>query len=95
MIVYVLFHETNSGHADESDGYIEGVYLDQEDAEAAQLAAVRAAIAAGYAVYWNPDTEEETLEWDHDGRVEPHSVRKTADLPTEGFFDFLQKAEER
>jgi hypothetical protein len=75
-IVYVLFHETNSGSAEaESDGYIEAVYETEQAAEAAMLVAIREAVAAGKDVYWNPDTETEgPAEWTDDWRVEPHEV---------------------
>jgi hypothetical protein len=82
MNVYILFHETNTGRGDDLDGYVEAVYLTKETADAAQLREVRTAIATGYAVYWNPDTEEETVDWDHDWRVEEHTVLETADKPT-------------
>lgn len=75
MIVYILFHETNTGHSEESDGYVEAVYATEEAAEEARLAAIRTAIAEGEAVYFNPDTREEFPEsWEHDWRVEPHAV---------------------
>lgn len=32
--VYVLFHETNTGKFDESDGYVSGIYATREAAEA-------------------------------------------------------------
>ncbi len=74
LIVYILFHETNSGHSEESDGYIEAVFSTEAQAEAAKLAAIRKAIADDQAVYWNPDTEEEGDCWEHDWRVEAHQV---------------------
>lgn len=89
MTIWILFHETNVGHTEESDGYVEAVYATEEQATAAQLAAVRAALAEGYRVYWNPDTEEEDEDWDHDWRVEAHTVRADAELPKGGFFAFL------
>jgi hypothetical protein len=78
MKVYILFHETNTGDFDESDGYVEAVYSTKEAAEAAQLAAVRNAILEGRAVYWNPDTQEECEHWDDDWRVEEHDVIEKA-----------------
>jgi hypothetical protein len=39
--VYVLFHETNTGHSEESDGYVEAVYATEAAADAARLAAIR------------------------------------------------------
>lgn len=90
MTVYVLFHETNSGHSEESDGYVEAVYATEADAEAARMVAIRAAIEAGYACYFNPDTEEEHEQWEHDWHVEPHTVRESPGLPADGFFDFIE-----
>lgn len=76
MIVYILFHETNTGHSEESDGYIEAVYATREGADEAKLAALRAAIADGQDVYYDPDAEEDFPEtWEHDWRVEVHEVR--------------------
>lgn len=76
--VYVLFHETNTGHSDESDGYIEAVYLTEDDAKRAELAIRREYIRNGEAVYWDADTEEERPEdWEHDFRVECWQVRPT------------------
>ena len=81
MIVWVLFHETNSGPSDESDGYIEAVYRTEALAEAAKLDAVRAAVAEGEDVYWNPDApegeQEGPTDWTDDWRVEAHEVRET------------------
>jgi hypothetical protein len=75
MIVYVLFHETNTGHTEESDGYVEAVYGTELAAEAAKLAAIRAAIEEGKDVYWNPDTEEKgPADWSDDWRIEAHEV---------------------
>lgn len=93
MTIWVLFHETNSGHCEESDGYIEAVYATEELAEAARLAAIRAAIAEGHSVWFNPDDpdEEGEADWEHDWHVEAHVVREEATLPTEGFFDFLAR----
>lgn len=89
MTIYILFHETNSGHSEESDGYVEAVYLTETAAEEARLIAIRSARDAGHAIYWDPDTEEENIDWEHDWHVEPHTVREASTLPTEGFFDFL------
>lgn len=61
MTVYVLFHETNSGHSEESDGYVEAVYATEEAAEAARLAAIRKARDEGEDIYWDPDIP------DHEG----------------------------
>lgn len=84
MMVYVLFHETNTGHGDESDGYVEEVYATEAEAEAAKLTAIRAAIKEGKAVWWNPDTEEEDADWDHDWHVEAHEVIDAAAAVPEG-----------
>jgi hypothetical protein len=77
MIVYVLFHETNSGHSEESDGYVEAIYATQELADAAKLDAIRTARDLGMAIYWDPDTEEENEHWDHDWSVQPCEVLDT------------------
>lgn len=74
MLVYVLFHETNTGHSEESDGYVEGIFATERAAEQAMLDAIRKAIAAGERVYYDPDTERDFPEWDHDWRVEAHEV---------------------
>lgn len=77
LIVYVLFRETNTGHTDESDGYVEGVYANEADAEAARLAAIRQARDAGEDIYWDPDGDADQPgndEWEHDWRVEPHQL---------------------
>jgi hypothetical protein len=75
MLVYVLFHETNTGHSDESDGYVEAVYASEEAADAAKLAAIRRLVSEGEEVYWNPDTEEECpSDWTDDFRVIPFEV---------------------
>lgn len=79
MMVYVLFHETNSGHCDESDGYVEAVYATEEAAEAAKLAAIRGLVADGEDVYWNPDAPEGEQEgppdWTDDFTVIPFAVQ--------------------
>lgn len=72
-IVYILFHETNSGNsASESDGYVEGVYATEQAAEVAMDAAREKALAEGLSV-WDGETESPT-DWEHDWRVEPHQV---------------------
>ena len=74
--VYVLFHETNTGSAsDESDGYVEGVYGTEPAAEEAQAEAIKKAIKEGKAVYFNPETSVETIDWTDDWRIEKHEVR--------------------
>lgn len=95
MTVYLLFHETNTGHSDESDGYVEAVYATFELADAARLAAIRAAIAEGFSVWHDPDAEdwdERNEEWAHDWSVQTYEVREHSTLPTDGFFDFLKSA---
>lgn len=75
MIVYILFHETNSGRSDESDGYVEAVYSNEAAAEAAKLAHIRALVAEGEAVYWDPDSNtEDSDEWEHDFHIEHFTV---------------------
>lgn len=74
-IVYVLFHETNTGRGDDSDGYVEAVYATEEAAEAAKLAAIRKAIVDGLSVWSDPDEAEfENITWEHDWHVEAHQV---------------------
>jgi hypothetical protein len=76
VIVYILFHETNTGHSVDSDGYVESVHATEGAAEAAKLAAIRQLVADGEDVYWNPDTEEEgPADWTDDFRVIPFTVR--------------------
>jgi hypothetical protein len=75
MIIYILFHETNTGHSQDSDGYVEAVYATEEHAERVKRAAIRAAVSSGEAVYWDPETEiERAGDWEHDWRVEAHEV---------------------
>jgi len=78
LTVYVLFHETNTGSSDDSDGYVEAVYATEAAAEAARLAAIRKAIAEGRAVWFNPDAPEAERQgpddWDDDWKVEPFDV---------------------
>jgi hypothetical protein len=81
-MVYILFHETNTGHSDDSDGYVEAVYATEEAAEAAKLAAIRRLVAEGEDVYWNPDTEEEgPADWTDDFRVIPFTVQAEPPAP--------------
>lgn len=75
MTVYVLFHETNTGRGDESDGYVEGVYATKEAAEAEQVRLQREAWADGRG-WCNPDDEDdENVEWSDDWHVESHDVQ--------------------
>lgn len=77
--VYVLFHETNTGRAiEESDGYVQAIFSTAADAETARLTHIRRARDAGQAVYWDPDTDAECIEWEHDWRVEVHQVHTLA-----------------
>ena len=74
-IVWVLFHETNTGHSDDSDGYVEAIYTTEAAAEAAKLAAIRRLVADGQDVYFNPDTDTEgPADWTDDFRVIPMRV---------------------
>lgn len=54
-------------------------YATATAADAARLAAIRAAIADGKDVYWDPDTDESFDLWEHDWRVEAHQVVQEAD----------------
>ena len=76
MIVFVLFHETNSGHSDESDGYIDTVYATKEAADAACVAAIRKARDEGAAIWCDPDDPEDEgdIHWSDDWHVEQHHV---------------------
>lgn len=79
MIVYTLFHETNTGHSDESDGYVEAIFATEAEAEAARLVVIRLAMANGQNVYFDPETEIDYPDtWEHDWRVEAHEL-KTAE----------------
>ncbi len=77
MRVYVLFHETNSGHSDESDGYVEAVYSTQELAEAEMLRAIKLAIADGRNVWYDPETDACFEDWDDDWSVQAWDVQET------------------
>lgn len=84
-LVYVLFHETNSGSAEaESDGYVEGVYDEQGAADGAMAEEIRAHVKAGKRVAWDPETQTECDEWDHDWRVEVHQVLSWDDVAKTG-----------
>lgn len=77
MKVYVLFHETNSGSSDESDGYVEAVYATKELADAAKDKAIRGAVEDGAEVWWHPDNDEDQDGndfWEHDWSVHEHEV---------------------
>jgi hypothetical protein len=71
MTVYVLFHETNTGRSETSDGYVEAVYATEEAANAARLAAIRKARDEGRAIWMDPDNPED---WTDDWSVEAHEV---------------------
>lgn len=75
--VYILFHETNTGRGDESDGYVEMVYATKEAADAACLAAIRKARDAGEEIWHDPDDEDDdgNTDWEHDWHVEEHEVK--------------------
>lgn len=79
-IVYVLFRETNTGHFDESDGYIDAVYATAAAAEAARLAAIRGARDRGVRVWFDPDDpagaeQDSPADWEADWRVEAWKVQ--------------------
>lgn len=76
MTIWLLFHETNSGHFDESDGYVQAVFATEELANAARLAALRQARDEGLDIWQDPDDEDDEGDpmWDHDWRVEQHDV---------------------
>lgn len=66
MNVYVLFHETNTGETDESDGYVEGIYSTEEAAKAAEASVRDVAKDKGWAV-WGDDEDDY---WEHDWHIE-------------------------
>lgn len=76
MIVYVLFHWTNTGHSEPSDGYVEAIYATEAAAEAAKLAALRKARDDGEDIWQDPDNpnDEGNVHWAHDWHVEAHDV---------------------
>jgi hypothetical protein len=57
-MVYVVFHETNTGRGDESDGYIETAFTTEPAAQAAADAFMRRAAADGIPTWTNPDDPE-------------------------------------
>jgi hypothetical protein len=81
--VWVLFHETNTGHSEVSDGYVEAVYATEALAEAAKLTAIRTLVAEGEDVYWNPDAPEGEQEgpddWTDDFTVLGMTVKTALD----------------
>lgn len=75
--VYVLFHETNTGTGEESDGYVEAVYATNEAAETARLAAIRTARDEGKQIWWDPDQrddQDQPTDWSDDWTVTPYEV---------------------
>jgi hypothetical protein len=76
MTVWILFHETNTGRSDPSDGYVEAVYAAKETANAARLAAIRKARDEGKAIWMDPDDPDEagSDDWTNDWSVEAHEV---------------------
>lgn len=84
-LVSVLFHETNSGHGDDSDGYVEAAFASEDVAEAAKLAAIRRLVANGEDVYWNPDApkgeQEGPADWTDDFRVVTVAVHEDPQPP--------------
>lgn len=84
MIVYILFRETNSGHSEASDGYIEAVYATAALAVEAKLAAWQQAIADGERVWMKPAAAAEENGdplWTHDWRVEAYAVTAANGAP--------------
>lgn len=84
MIVYLLFHETNTGDSDDSDGYVEEVYANKADADAACLAAIRKARDEGTDIWMDPDDPEDEGDphWTDDWRVIEHDVIGSAPCAT-------------
>ncbi len=76
MTVWILFHETNTGRSDLSDGYVEAVYATEETANAARLAAIRKARDEGKAIWMDPDDPDGAGndDWTDDWSVEAHEV---------------------
>lgn len=70
MTVFVLFHETNSGRREESDGYVEAVYATESAANTAQLNALRIAKAQGREIW----IDGGNAEWTDDWTVQAHEV---------------------
>jgi hypothetical protein len=82
MKVYILFHETNTGHGDESDGYVESVHATEAAAEAARLAALRKCRDEGRVIWLDPDDpdaadEEGPSDWEDDFHVECYDLGAT------------------
>ena len=76
MTVWVLFHETNTGRSESSDGYVEAVYATEAAANAARLAAIRKARDEGKAIWMDPDDPDDagSDDWTDDWSVEAHKV---------------------
>lgn len=72
--VWIVLRE----EGDEDRAFITGVYSTREAANAAAEAGVRKAMSEGLTVYFNPDTEEDSVEWDVDYRVEVWEVKHEA-----------------
>lgn len=79
--VFVVFRETNTGHSDDSDGYVVGVYSTQEKADRARVDAMRRAIRGGDDVYYDSDNGKEQVHWDCDWRVEEWPVQTKSPRP--------------
>lgn len=75
MKVWVLIHQYA---ADGEAGYVAGVYSTEAAADAAHLTGVREIIEAGNVPYYNPETDEERVDWDEDYVVEEHELRESA-----------------
>jgi hypothetical protein len=76
MTVWILFHETNTGRSDPSDGYVEAVYATEVAADEARLAAIRKARDEGKAIWVDPDDADDagSGDWTDDWSVESHEV---------------------
>lgn len=74
--VFILFHETNSGHGQDSDGYVEGVYATWGAAEEARVKALRHWRDEGGRIFQDPDDPEaeEDPYWEHDFRIIEYPV---------------------
>ena len=84
LVVYVVFHETNTGTADESDGWVESVWATEALADAEALRLTREARDAGLAIWADPDDPRMRAgnpAWEHDWRVDAHAVSSVPNVP--------------
>jgi hypothetical protein len=84
--VYIVFHETNTGTGEDSDGYVESVWATEAAADRERLRLIRAARDAGAAIWFDPDDPDGAdqagdAQWEHDWRVEAHVVSRAGDCP--------------